>query len=157
MLIANKNTFISAAFISDERDVVKVIHKKKDGSDGMQYVSVNPDFVDFQDLMKLITMDEIEKFTEVEAELQWKAVENLHVNLIKAGKVSTANEDTPKNVFELIANFNNEEKEHSELLFELKLMAFDLDKVENAEIEEKEKIRKATTPLELFNILNEIV
>lgn len=157
MLNANANNFIKAFFINYTKDTIMVIYEKDDGT-ANQRIPVNPDFPDFQELLQLTTMDDIEKESEIEAAIAQKAFDNYHKQLIDNNVVTPASkENISEDLFNFILKYDETNDKHKELLFELKLLSFDNENVEDAESEIKESIRTATTPMQLLNILGEIV
>jgi hypothetical protein len=158
MLIATTDTFIRAFFTDDKKNTIMVMSKKEDETVHSQRIPVNPDFLDFQELLKLTTIDDIEKESETEATIARKAFENYHKQLIDNNIITPASkENISEDLFNFILKYDETNDKHKELLFELKLLSFDNENIEDAESEVKEAIRTAITPMELLNILREIV
>lgn len=158
MLIATADTFIRAFFTDDKKNTIMVMSKKEDETVHSQRIPVNPDFLDFQELLKLTTIDDIEKESETEATIARKAFENYHKQLIDNNIITPASkENISEDLFNFILKYDETNDKHKELLFELKLLSFDNENVEDGESEIKESIRTATTPMQLLNILGEIV
>lgn len=157
MLNANKENFVKAFFVNDYRNSLMVVSNGDEDLD-YQIIPVNPDFLDFQELLEITTIDEIEKETVIQAQAAQAAHEEFHKKLIDKNMIAEAkNENAGQDLYNYILKYNETDDAHKELLFELKLIAFDEESVEDADTEIKESIRTATTPIELLNILNGIV
>lgn len=160
-MFTEKN-FIEAYFPNNKKDNIKVLY-----SDGEyrkpHYVPVDPDHSDFQKLLKIVTLDEIEEKTQEVIDLEFEAVKEIQRVVLEENKdnrSSTKADLEPIDMLNFILNFEediNENKSNEERLFSLKIACFDLDILEDAPDEIKEKIRVSAHPLELINSLYDYV
>lgn len=147
-----KNIF-SARFVNDERTDIEVLLKNnKTKTLDVYLVDTDPNDTEFQNLLKVYSLDDIEKDTAEFIEAITKADEEFKIAMIEQGRLADS-EVQPFNANDLLSLLFDFKAEDADKLFELKLAAFDLDIVNNADTDTKELIRKAETPLELLEII----
>ena len=164
-----KNIF-SARFVNDERTDIEVLLKNnKTKTLDVYLVDTDPNDTEFQDLLKVYSLDNIEKDTVEFIEATVKADEEFKLAMIQQGRLEEepASDDKIRLSLEqsvdFFVNYKSGEKvtesnmTQEELLFYMKISLFDLPEVENIDDTFKELVRNAKTPLELLNIIHEII
>lgn len=152
---------IEAYYTNPEHNSIEIIFKK--GEKAFNYhMNVNYDHPDFKEFIKEYSLEKVQQTTN-------QRLKNYRENVEKAIEKYKNNEYVSKTELELttkkiadkfvdfIINFNENNKDHMDLLFNLKLKVFDLDKVKSSKNEEaKTKIRKSVNPFEVISELNKI-
>ena len=123
------------------------------------YMTVDENSVKFKKLLEIYTLDQIEEATVEYGKQMQKRIADFHQQLIDSGQVSTSTvEENSDNtnydkLFDFIFKFNPEY--HDEGLFNMKLAVFEIEEISDCEdLELKESIRTAETPIELMNIVS---
>ena len=105
----------------------------------------------------------IQETTEERARVYRKDFQNIVKEYIKEnGLTSSLSDDrlvekAQKKLFDSIINFDEQDVKHKEELFRLKLLVFESDVAENANRDQKVKIRKASSPLEVLATYYDII
>lgn len=156
-----KNNFIEAYFPDDKRNVITVIYQEKENRIPY-FVKVDPDLKDFQKLLEITSLDEIEECTNARIQAEWNAIEAIQKRILEAQSSENKKEDDNLSftqIFRFFLFFDSEEINgevtNEERLFSLKIACFDIEEVENGSDELKEQIRNAQTPLELLNVIHD--
>jgi len=152
---------IEAYYTNPEHNSIEIIFKK--GEKAFNYhMNVNYDHPDFKEFIKEYSLEKVQQTTN-------QRLKNYKENVEKAIEKYKNNEYVSKTELEqtkkkiaddfinFLINFNENNKEQMDLLFNLKLKVFDLDKVKFSKNEEaKTKIRKSVNPYEVISELNKI-
>lgn len=123
------------------------------------HIAVDADDEQFKTLLTVTNLDEIEKNTIEYGKKEAERIKNMFKEIQSQTVVdNNQNDDSRVNedLIEFVCKYNEEQDEHSEALFELKLAIFDLDEIANStEDTLKESVRVAKTPFELICVLAE--
>jgi len=154
----NKDNIVSAAFSGNERNVVEVVYTGDDGVNRPYYIEVNPEDVQFQQLLEIVTIDDIEAQTTDRVRGYEDVLSKLFT---KYGQNTEAQEDDYSDLVDKISalfmDYDPNNDKHSEILFGLKINAFEDERISEASDDNKELVRLAETPLELAAVIDMIV
>lgn len=154
----NKDNIVSAAFSGNERNVVEVVYTGNDGVNRPYYIEVNPEDVQFQQLLEVVTIDDIEAQTIDRVRGYEDVLSRLFT---KYGQNTEAQEDDYSDLVDKISalfmDYDPNNDKHSEILFGLKINAFEDERISEASDDNKELVRLAETPLELAAVIDMIV
>jgi len=152
---------IEAYYTNPEHNSIEIIFKK--GEKAFNYhMNVNYDHPDFKEFIKEYSLEKVQQTTNQRLKNYKENVEKAIEKYKNNEYVSkTELEQTKKKIVDdfinFLINFNENNKEQMDLLFNLKLKVFDLDKVKSSKNEEaKTKIRKSVNPYEVISELNKI-
>ena len=152
---------IEAYYTNPEHNSIEIIFKK--GEKAFNYhMNVNYDHTDFKEFIKEYSLEKVQQTTNQRLKNYKENVEKAIEKYKNNEYVSkTELEQTKKKIIDdfinFLINFNENNKEQMDLLFNLKLKVFDLDKVKSSKNEEsKTKIRKSVNPYEVISELNKI-
>ena len=161
---------IEAYYTNPELDTVCVTYREDEQltPDGEPraydyYMEVDETDARFQALLKEVSYETIQETTEERARVYRKDFQNIVKEYIKEnGLTSSLSDDrlvekAQKKLFDSIINFDEQDVKHKEELFRLKLLVFESDVVENANRDQKVKIRKASSPLEVLATYYDII
>lgn len=144
---------IEAYYTNQEKTTIDVIYK--DGQKAINhYLKFDPTHPDFQDLIKEYNLEKILETTTKRLNAyrqQLKGVvEGYQQNALKNAEESL--EKIREEVFSFLTNFDQNNKNHLDLLFTLKLKLFDIEKVKiSTDEDSKSLIRKSMTPVDVLN------
>ena len=155
-----KGKLIEAYFSNNEKDTICAVFNT-DTPDGPRatdfYINVDPNEYYYQELLKEMTIEEIEEHTQKRLEVYTENLKKLVKRWTDGG---TIKEWDPKSVDKVVNNrlinfffdFNKDDKIQQELMFRMKLRIFEKDEVKDAKGKDAEKsdIRKAETPLDVI-------
>jgi hypothetical protein len=151
---------IEAYFTNPEHKTIEVIYKEGEKAIA-HFLTVDYEHPDYKDLIKEYDLEIIQKNTEQRSkkyeEQAKKAVKDLGLQAWKKANKDQNNEIIKKNVIEneminLLLKFNENDKQHTDFLFSIKLNIFETDEVKNSKDESiKTKIRQSKTPLDVIN------
>ena len=154
-----KGKLIEAYFSNNEKDTICAVFNTEtpDGPRATDfYINVDPNEYYYQELLKEMTIEEIEAHTQKRLETY---TENLK-KLVKKWAGGDIKEWDPKSVdkavntriINFLFNFDKDDKKQQELMFRMKLKMFEQDVVKNAKDKDAEKsdLRKAETPLDVI-------
>ena len=154
-----KGKLIEAYFSNNEKDTICAVYNT-DTPDGPIstdfYINVDPNEYYYQELLKEMTIEEIEEHTQKRLEVY---TENLK-KLVKRWAGGDIKEWDPKSVDKVVNtrlinfffDFDKDDKVQQEIMFRMKLRIFEKDEVKNAKNKDAEKsdIRKAESPLDVI-------
>ena len=144
---------IEAYYTNTDNTCVEVIYQ--DGKQAINhYLPTDPQHPDFQDLMKEYPASRLEESTVARN----KAVLN-QLNRVVEGRMNARNTEKVSKA-DAVINFviDYSPKKHADDLFDMKIGIFELPIIkENADTETKNKIRQASTPLEVLMVCNDIL
>jgi len=147
------NKIIEAYYVNAEKTAIEIIYK--DGEKAIShYLSFDPNHPDFKDLIKEYSLEKILETTTKRLNAyrqQLKGVvEGYQQNALKNAEDSL--EKIREEVFSFLINFDQNNKNHLDLLFTLKLKLFDIEKVKiSTDEDSKSLIRKSMTPVDVLN------
>ena len=161
---------IEAYYTNPELDTVCVTYREDEQltPDGEPraydyYMEVDETDARFQALLKEYSYETIQETTEERARVYRKEFQNIVKEYIKEnGLTSSLSDDrlvekAQKKLFDSIINFDEQDVTHKERLFRLKLRIFESEVAENANRNQKVKIRKASSPLEVLATYYDII
>ena len=127
------------------------------------YMEVDETDVRFQALLKEVSYETIQETTQERARVYRKDFQNIVKEYIKEnGLTSSLSDDrlvekAQKKLFDSIIDFDEQDVTHKEELFKLKLRLFESEASQNANRNQKIKIRKASSPLEVLATYYDII
>lgn len=152
---------IEAYYTNPEHNSIEIIFKK--GEKAFNYhMNVNYDHPDFKEFIKEYSLEKVQQTTNQRLKNYKENVEKAIENYKNNEYVSkTELEQTKKKIIDdfinFLINFDENDKKQMDLLFNLKLKVFDLDKVKSSKNEDaKTKIRKSVNPYEVISELNKL-
>jgi len=165
-VVTNEN-LIEALFIDDERTLIDVVYRSEDNLIKSYTVDVDPDSIDFQQLLEITNLDEIEEFTAKAIEAEYQAIVEFQKHILAKQSEEPGSDDRIRlsmgQSIDFFVNYKSDKKvtesniTQEELLFNMKVYLFDIPEIENVDETFKELIRNADTPFELLNIVHEII
>ena len=161
---------IEAYYTNPELDTVCVTYREDEQltPDGEPraydyYMEVDETDVRFQALLKEVSYETIQETTQERARVYRKDSQNIVKEYIKEnGLTSSLSDDrlvekAQKKLFDSIIDFDEQDVTHKEELFKLKLRLFESEASQNANRNQKIKIRKASSPLEVLATYYDII
>ena len=161
---------IEAYYTNPELDTVCVTYREDEQltPDGEPraydyYMEVDETDVRFQALLKEVSYETIQETTQERARVYRKDFQNIVKEYIKEnGLTSSLSDDrlvekAQKKLFDSIIDFDEQDVTHKEELFKLKLRLFESEATQNANRNQKIKIRKASSPLEVLATYYDII
>ena len=161
---------IEAYYTNHELDTVCVTYREDEQltPDGEPraydyYMEVDETDVRFQALLKEVSYETIQETTQERARVYRKDFQNIVKEYIKEnGLTSSLSDDrlvekAQKKLFDSIIDFDEQDVTHKEELFKLKLRLFESEASQNANRNQKIKIRKASSPLEVLATYYDII
>ena len=161
---------IEAYYTNPELDTVCVTYREDEQltPDGEPraydyYMEVDETDVRFQALLKEVSYETIQETTQERARVYRKDFQNIVKEYIKEnGLTSSLSDDrlvekAQKKLFDSIIDFDEQDVTHNEELFKLKLRLFESEASQNANRNQKIKIRKASSPLEVLATYYDII
>ena len=121
------------------------------------YMEVDETDARFQALLKEYSYEDLQTTTETRHRAYHKDFEDIVKGYIeREGLTSSLSDDrlvekARKKLYDFIINFDEENVIHKEELFRLKLKLFESVSVQNAERNQKAKIRRSNSPVEVFS------
>lgn len=152
MYLPENHTLVGAHFIDEERTIIETNWKDNDAEDVYRMYHIDVDTEQYEELLNLITIDEIHERTYRYIVDSRKAYEQ---SLLEVGKSSGELGDLNKIGDDEVCKFILEtiNRNDDELVFKLKLTMFEEDRVRastNSEL--KTALRKATSLSEAFGL-----
>lgn len=147
--------FIKAYFANNERTVVKAIYQNDAGNEVPQIISAEEGNPKWEELKKLISIDDLHEATYKYIREANQAYEEEVMRIAKDRgmlvNIGESNTDAYKKLIDIIFNIEDDEAKRKENLFMLKLALFEFNKIKESENKElKTNLRKATTAIEAF-------
>ena len=161
----NKDNFLEASFIDNDRKNIEVLTKSDDGK------LVIPTIIPFdennhmfKELMEVITLDKLHEDThnkkKAESELYKQEVmriakeDGLLNDLVKSHAITENRDDYFQSIIQGVVTKTDDE-DH---LFAFKIAAFEIKQInESDDVEGKKKIRQAKTKMELFRAIFDMI
>ena len=161
-----KDNVVSAAFLTNERNMIQVIYKSDDGNNRSYNVPADPERATFQNLMSVMTLDEIENHTENRIQAEWqhimallaKAERDYQLDQAEVGGYIYDFKSLQQNVLNDALKYwvLNPEKDEAfdEQLFSFKLSLFDDDEfMDTLDDGQKDAVRTSDTFLDIFKVI----
>lgn len=152
----NKENYLTASFIDNERKTIEVLLKSDDGK------AVNPFILEYdpnnsicKELLSVVTLDQLHENTYIKKQEERKQFEKVVKKVAqKEGLLKKIIENVDSDFFKLLFDFLlSSKQEHIDRLFNFKIYLFEQDIVKNCKNEDlKTAIRKSKTPLEALKI-----
>ena len=153
-----KENYITASFIDGERKNIEIL--LRDGTKVISHiVEYDEKYPVCQELLKVITIDELHENTWEKKKVEKKDFESMVKRVAqKEGLIKRIIENVDSDFFKLLFDFLlSSKQEHIDRLFNFKIYLFENDIVKNYKDENKKTaIRKAKTPLEALKLFIEI-
>ena len=147
---------IEAYFANSENDTVEVIYRENDKA-VVFYVPVDHENQLYKDLVKEYDSELISQSTLNRNKLYAKQVKDL----VFAQKTALVNQKHKTNIEDfvnILIDFKGENKEHLDVMFQLKVRIFEQDLIKKSSNKElKSKIRTSKTPLEILYYYKELM
>jgi len=161
-MIFKKKDIVNAYFLNDKRKVVRVIHLTDDGQTVQYIVPTDPDNKDYKALLKVYSIDKIEKNTIEYAERINEGVKQILIEANVPTKEESSEQTAEEIAYDLMLFLFSPEKidpnanvDIEEIIFNMKLLAFDMDQILDADDQLKEKIRNETNILKLIRLIED--
>ncbi len=147
---------IEAYYANSENDTVEVIYRENDKA-VVFYVPVDHENQLYKDLVKEYDSELISQSTLNRNKLYAKQVKDL----VFAQKTALVNQKHKTNIEDfvnILIDFKGENKEHLDVMFQLKVRIFEQDLIKKSSNKElKSKIRTSKTPLEILYYYKELM
>ena len=162
MFKITKENYITASFIDNERKTIEVLvrddENKKLIPHIIQYDTNHPTC---QDLLKIITLDDLHENTHTKVNEQKKDFEEMVMRVATKKGIIVDPEKvkvTPK-IFKTLVQAIFKDSEHQDHLFALKLALFEVDKIRDSNNQDaKKKLRQSKNKIDVlkaaFDIMN---
>ena len=146
----NKENFVEASFIDNERQNIEVLTKSDDGK------SVIPTIIPFdetnhmfKELMDIKTLDELHEDTHNKKKLEGDLYKEQAIAFAKEAGLVTEENTTP--IITKIIEYITKDTDNSDELFALKLGLFEVAEIKDSEdIELKKSLRQSKTKAEVL-------
>jgi len=132
-------TFVDAHFVDNTKSHVSIYYKNRRGQTVTHYMPCTWEHPDFQDLLKLISLEQLEKKV-TEAKIQ-----------------QNKNRNEPLNDVDAIFNFMIDNGNDVKYLFPLKVKILALEEVKSSSMKVKKEIQKTNNIFSLMGILGKVM
>ena len=158
----NKDNFIEASFIDNDRKNIEVLTKSDNGKNLIPtIIPYDESNHMFKELMELITIDKLHEDTHNKKKEEARLFEEQVMRIAKkSGMISDiAKEESNDEYFINIIDAITKKRDDEDLLFALKIAVFDQIKQisESDNVEGKKKIRQAKNKIELFRAVFDMI
>ena len=158
----NKDNFIEASFIDNDRKNIEVLTKSDNGKNLIPtIIPYDESNHMFKELMELITIDKLHEDTHNKKKEEARLFEEQVMRIAKkSGMISDiAKEESNDEFFANIVNAVIKKQDDEDHLFALKIAAFENIKQinESDNVEGKKKIRQAKNKIELFRAVFDMI
>ena len=147
---------IEAYYANKENDTVEVIYRENNKA-VVFYVPVDHENQLYKDLIKEYDSELISQSTLNRNKLYAKQIKDL----VFAQKTALVNQKHKTNIEDfvnILIDFNSDNKEHLDVMFQLKVRIFEQDTIKKSSNKElKSKIRTSKTPLEILYYYKELM
>jgi len=144
---------IEASYTNPRKDTVEIVYKE--GTKAIvYYIQTNHNHPDFQDLIKEYPLDKIQATTTAKIkQYNNKLKEANKADLDKLKEELKTKASSFGGWYEFMFNFDKENPDHMDFLFQLKLKLFDEKKVKSLSEEKKNIIRDSLNPMKIIKCL----
>lgn len=158
----NKDNFLEASFIDNDRKNIEVLTKSDDGKKIIPtIIPYDENNHMFKELMELITIDKLHEDTHNKKKEESRLFEEQVMRIAKkSGMLSSiAKEESNDDYFINIIDDITKKRDDEDHLFALKIAVFDQIKEisESDNVEGKKKIRQAKNKIELFRAVFDMI
>jgi len=162
----NKDNFIEASFVDNERQNIEILTKSEDGKTVIPTVIPYDENNDmFKELMTIKTIDQLHEDThnkkKAESELYKQEVMRIakEDGLLSSMVSNVAKEESNDEYFTSIIDAITKKQDDEDHLFAFKIAAFENIKQinESDDVEGKKKIRQAKNKIELFRAVFDMI
>ena len=149
-----KENYITASFIDNERKNIEVLLRDEKNEKVISHiVEYDEKYPVCQELLKIITLDDLHENTYQKKQKEKKAVEEMVVKIAKRDGLVFDEHRLDTKFYPTIVKAMFEETENEDHLFALKLALFELKQIRDSkDIEVKKKLRQAKNKIELLKI-----
>ena len=149
-----KENYITASFIDNERKNIEVLLRDEKNEKVISHiVEYDEKYPVCQELLKIITLDDLHENTYQKKKKEKKAVEEMVVRIAKRDGLVFDEHRLDTKFYPTIVKAMFEETENEDHLFALKLALFELKQIRDSkDIEVKKKLRQAKNKIELLKI-----
>jgi hypothetical protein len=149
-----KENYITASFIDNERKNIEVLLRDEKNEKVISHiVEYDEKYPVCQELLKIITLDDLHENTYQKKQKEKKAVEEMVVRIAKRDGLVFDEHRLDTKFYPTIVKAMFEETENEDHLFALKLALFELKQIRDSkDIEVKKKLRQAKNKIELLKI-----
>lgn len=144
---------IEASYTNARKDTVEIVYKEEKKAI-VYYIQTNHNHPDFQDLIKEYPLDKIQATTTAKIKQyndKLKAANKADLDRLKEELKTKAS--SFGGWYEFMFNFDKENPDHMDFLFQLKLKLFDEKKVKSLSEEKKNIIRDSLNPMKIIKCL----
>jgi len=158
----NKDNFVEASFIDNDRKNIEVLTKSDDGKAVIPtIIPFNEENHMFKELMEVTTLDKLHEDTHNKKKEEGRLFEEQVMRIAKkSGMLSSiAKEESNDDYFINIIDAITKKRDDEDHLFALKIAVFDQIKEvnESDDVEGKKKIRQAKNKIELFRAIFDMI
>ena len=149
-----KENYITASFIDNERKNIEVLLRDEKNEKVISHiVEYDEKYPVCQELLKIITLDDLHENTYQKKQKEKKAVEEMVVKIAKRDGLVFDEHRLDTKFYPTIVKAMFEETENEDHLFALKLALFELKQIRDSkDVEVKKKLRQAKNKIELLKI-----
>ena len=149
-----KENYITASFIDNERKNIEVLLRDEKNEKVISHiVEYDEKYPSCQELLKIITLDDLHENTYQKKKKEKKAVEEMVVKIAKRDGLVFDEHRLDTKFYPTIVKAMFEETENEDHLFALKLALFELKQIRDSkDVEVKKKLRQAKNKIELLKI-----
>lgn len=158
----NKDNFIEASFVDNERQNIEILTKSEDGKTVIPTVIPYDENNDmFKELMTLKTIDQLHEDTHNKKKAESELFKQEVMRIAKEDGMfdNMSKEENKENYFSNIIDGVTRKLDDEDHLFAFKIAAFDeLKKIsESDNVEGKQRIRQAKNKIELFRAIFDMI
>jgi hypothetical protein len=144
---------MEARYTNARKDTVEIVYKEEKKAI-VYYIQTNHNHPDFQDLIKEYPLDKIQATTTAKIkQYNNKLKEANKADLDKLKEELKTKASSFGGWYEFMFNFDKENPDHMDFLFQLKLKLFDEKKVKSLPEEKKNIIRDSLNPMKIIKCL----
>ena len=149
-----KENYITASFIDNERKNIEVLLRDEKNEKVISHiVEYDEKYPVCQELLKIITLDDLHENTYQKKKKEKKAVEEMVVKIAKRDGLVFDEHRLDTKFYPTIVKAMFEETENEDHLFALKLALFELEKIRNSKDNEgKKKLRQSKNKIEVLKV-----
>ncbi len=158
----NKDNFIEASFVDNERQNIEILTKSEDGKTVIPTVIPYDENNDmFKELMTIKTIDQLHEDTHNKKKAESELFKQEVMRIAKEDGMfdSMSKEENKENYFSNIIDGVTRKLDDEDDLFAFKIAAFDeIKKInESDDVEGKKRIRQAKNKIELFRAIFDMI
>lgn len=151
---------IESYFSDPEHKTIEVIYKEGEKAVA-HFLNVDYEHPDYKDLIKEYGLENIQKSTDIRSkryeDQAKKAVSDLGLKVWKKANKEDSN-IVEAEIINYLLKFDENNKQHTDFLFSIKLNIFETDEVKNSKDESiKTNVRQSKTPLDAINEARKLI